>query len=162
MFSAPAPTQTEPAEFRLCDPREATFAAYVVHASPKSALVPGTPNPRRMSGALVRAQLVSSRRCGGSIALDDLTGTVAFTYDSGMFHRMVQVATPVAVFMWECGTCGQWGSEHHNPNASACDAFDVEPRRGTPANPLCLREECGQPRTHHGRTFTVACHDFQG
>ncbi|MGW0757092.1 hypothetical protein ACWD1Y_11490 [Streptomyces sp. NPDC002814] len=162
MFSAPARVQAEPAEFRLCDPREATFAAYVVHASPASALVPGVPNPLRMSGALVRVQLVNARQCGGSIALDDLTGTVAFTYASGTFHRMVQVATPLAVFTEQCGECGQWESEHRNPNASACDRFDVEPRPGTPANPLCLAEACGQPRTHHGLWFPLACHSFEG
>lgn len=159
-FSAPTPAVT--AEFRLCDPGEATFAAYVVRASPASALVPGVPHSRPMSGGLVRAQLVSARRCGGSIALDDLDGTVAFTYDSGMFHRLVQMATPLTSSIPLCGTCDQWESEHRNPNASACDRFDVDPRPGTPANPLCLREECGgHPRTHHGRPFTVACHSFE-
>lgn len=159
-FAAPEPSAI--GEFRLCDPREATFAAYVVHASPASAVVPGMES-RPMSGGLLRAQLVNARQCGGSIVLDDLSGTVAFTYASGTFHRMVQVATPLTSSIPLCGTCDQWESEHRNPNASACDRFDVDPRPGTDANPLCLREECGgYPRTHHGRPFTVACHSFEG
>ncbi|MFC8538069.1 hypothetical protein ACFUJY_29715 [Streptomyces sp. NPDC057249] len=113
-----------------------------------------------MSGGLVRAQLVNARACGGSIVLDDLSGTVAFTYSSGTFHRMVQVATPLTSSIPLCGTCGQWESEHRNPNASCCDQFTFKKRPGTLHNPLC--RACQQPRTHHGRPFTVACHSFEG
>ncbi|MFF0754459.1 hypothetical protein [Streptomyces sp. NPDC004267] len=106
-------------------------------------------------------QLISARQLGGSIVMDDLTGAITFTYESGTFHNLAQTANPLSLSIPECGTCGQWVGEHRNPNPTACDAFDVEPRPGTPANPLCPSEGCGQPRTHHGRPFTVACSSFE-
>ncbi|MEU0857465.1 hypothetical protein ABZ352_18780 [Streptomyces griseofuscus] len=144
----------------LTDPSEVTFAAYSVTSSPASALVPGARNPRRMSGALLRALLINAVECGGALAVDDLSKTVGFTYASGTFHVMVQEARPLPTPRTPvCGTCGQWESEHGNPNASCCDAFDVQPRPDTAANPLCGR--CRQPQTHHGRRFTVACASFR-
>ncbi|WP_030372397.1 hypothetical protein [Streptomyces rimosus] len=145
----------------LTDVAEVTFAAYSVTASPASALVPGTPNPRRMSGALLRAMLINAIECGGALSMDDVSRTVGFTYASGTFHGMVQEARPLPTPRTPtCGTCGQWESEHHNPNATACDKFDVEPRPDTPANPRC--EMCSQPASHHGRRYTVACRSYMG
>ncbi|MFD0352965.1 hypothetical protein ACFVHW_04335 [Streptomyces sp. NPDC127110] len=145
------------ADFRVCQPREATADAYTVTAFPESALVPGTPNPRLMSGALVRALLISAGECGGAVAMDELTDTVVFTYAAGMFHRTGQMAVPLTADKPMCGTCGQWETEHRNPNASCCDTFNAEPAPGSDANPWCRNPRCGQPRTHHGRRHTVAC-----
>lgn len=143
----------------LTDPSEVTFSAYSVTASPARHLNPGTPNPRPMSGALLRALLINAIECGGALALDDLSKTVGFTYADGTFHVMVQEARPLPTPRTPaCGECGQWKSEHRNPNATACDAFDVQPRPDSPANPLC--GECRQPKTHHGRRYTVACGSF--
>ncbi|MFJ5142964.1 hypothetical protein [Streptomyces sp. NPDC088707] len=143
----------------MTDVSEVTFAAYAVTATPASDLIPGTPNPRPMSGALLRALLINAKECGGALALDDLSKTVGFTYAAGMFHVMVQVARPLPTPRTPtCGECGQWKSEHRNPNATACEKFDVEPRPDSPSNRLCLR--CRQPFLHHGRPYTVACHSF--
>ncbi|MFD4933471.1 hypothetical protein [Streptomyces virginiae] len=148
-------------DFRPCEPRESTFAAYLVTASPASCLVPGTTNPRSMSGALLRALLINARECGGAVAMNELTGEIGFTYASGTFHSMVQTAVPLPNRYLLCGTCSQWESEHGNPNPTACDKFDVKPRPGTDANPFCLNEDCRYPLTHHGRPYTVACSTFQ-
>ncbi|RNG31852.1 hypothetical protein EEJ42_08460 [Streptomyces botrytidirepellens] len=143
----------------LTDPSEVTFAAYSVTASPESDLIPGIPNPRPMSGALLRALLINADECGGMLAMDDLSKTVVFTYASGMFHTAVQEARPLPTPPTPtCGECGQWESEHGNPNASCCDRFDVEPRPGTASNRLC--SACRQPFLHHGRRYTVACSSF--
>ncbi|WP_330335663.1 hypothetical protein OHS33_39180 (plasmid) [Streptomyces sp. NBC_00536] len=150
-------------DFRLCEPRESTFAAYLVTSSRPGQLDPQTPNPRSMSGALLRALLINARECGGSVAMDELTGEIAFTYAEGTFHDMVQTAVPLTNRHSLCGTCGQWKSEHGNPNVTACDQFGIYPRAGTDFNPLCLAEDCGgYPRTHHGRRYTVACPAFEG
>ncbi|KIF00923.1 hypothetical protein PL81_38535 [Streptomyces sp. RSD-27] len=151
------------ADFRPCEPGESTFAAYLVTASPASCLVPGTTNPYSMSGAMLRALLINARELGGAMALDELTGEIAFTYELGTFHRMVQMAVPLTNRYPLCGTCGQWESEHRNPNASACDQFGIYPRAGTQFNPLCLAEDCGgYPRTHHSRRYAVSCSSFDG
>ncbi|MBG7704873.1 hypothetical protein HCJ76_44130 [Streptomyces sp. MC1] len=145
---------------RLCDPAEASFAAYTVTASHPGLLDPGTPNPWPVSGALLRALLINARECGGAIVLDDLTGTIEFTYASGTFHRMVQTARPLPDCQTqECDTCGQWESEHGNPNASCCDDFQDWRRPGTVGNPLC--ETCKEPYRFHRRRYTVACGDFR-
>ncbi|MEU9925064.1 hypothetical protein AB0H51_27915 [Streptomyces griseoluteus] len=144
---------------RLCDPAEASFAAYTVTASHPGLLDPGTPNPRPMSGALLRALLINARECGGAMALDDLSGSVEFTYASGTFHHMVQTARPLPDSQTpECDTCGQWESEHGNPNVSCCDGFQDWHRAGTAGNPLC--KTCKEPFRLHGRRYTVACEDF--
>ncbi|MEU7228988.1 hypothetical protein [Streptomyces chrestomyceticus] len=145
----------------LTDVSEVTFAAYSVTASPASALVPGTANPRPVSGALLRALLINAIECGGALAMDDVSRTVGFTYADGTFHVMVQEARPLPTPRTPtCGTCGQWESEHGNPNAACCDKFDVKPCPGTPANPRCSK--CNQPASHHGRRYTVACRSYMG
>ncbi|MCZ1012050.1 hypothetical protein [Streptomyces lydicus] len=144
----------------LTDPSEAVFAAYSVTASPAGHLNPGTPNTRPMSGALLRAMLINAQECGGALALDDLSKTVAFTYASGTFHVMVQEARPLPTPRTAtCGECGQWKTEHRNPNVTACDKFDIEPRPDTPSNSRC--RACCQPLLHHGRSYTVACSSFR-
>lgn len=144
----------------LLDPSEVTFAAYCVTASATRHLNPDAPNPRLVSGALLRAMLINAAECGGALALDDLSKTVGFTYASGMFHVMVQEARPLPTPRTPtCGECGQWESEHRNPNGTACDRFDVEPRPDTPSNPRC--SACCQPFLHHGRRYTVACSSFR-
>ncbi|MEU3502617.1 hypothetical protein ABZ726_18265 [Streptomyces hundungensis] len=158
---APEPS----AEFRpLTDPAEVTFAAYCITVHPSKvlnpwALNPEAENPHAVSGALLRAILINAVECGGALALDDLSKTVGYTYAAGTFHALAQEARPLPTPRRPtCGECGQWESEHRNPNATACDKFDVEPRPDTPPNRLCLH--CCQPFLHHGRRYTVACADF--
>ncbi|MEV0778906.1 hypothetical protein [Streptomyces sp. NPDC050428] len=144
----------------LTDPSEATFAAYSVTATGCRFPNPDAPNPRMVSGALLRALLINAKECGGALAMDDLSRTVGFTYDAGTFDGMVQEARPLPTPRTPtCGECGQWDDEHRNPNATACDKFDIEPRPDTPSNALCA--QCRQPFLHHGRRYTVACHSFR-
>ncbi|MFF4188154.1 hypothetical protein ACFYZ9_33665 [Streptomyces sp. NPDC001691] len=158
---APEPS----AEFRpLTDPAEVTFAAYSITVHPSKvlapwALNPEAENPHAVSGALLRAILINAVECGGALALDDLSKTVGYTYASGTFHALAQEARPLPTpLIPTCGECGQWKSEHRNPNGSCCDAFTFKRRPGTLHNPLC--GTCEQPRTHHGRRYTVACANF--
>ncbi len=153
------------AEFRpLSDPAEVSFAAYSVTVHPSKvlnpwALNPDAENPYVVSGALMRAILINAAECGGALALDDVSKTVGYTYASGTFHALAQEARPLPTpGTPTCGECGQWESEHRNPNASCCAAFTLKPRPATLHNPLC--GTCEQPRTHHGRRYTVACADF--
>ncbi|RSS95090.1 hypothetical protein EF903_05470 [Streptomyces sp. WAC05292] len=151
-----------PADFRRCSPAEATFVAYLKTVFPPSDLIPGRENPHPVSGALLRARLINALECGGAVALDELTGEIAFTYADSSFPGYVETAVPLTNPHPLCGTCGQWEREHGNPNPTACDRFDVTPRPGTADNPLCLAEDCGgYPRTHHGRPYAVACSHFE-
>ncbi|WP_275466289.1 hypothetical protein [Streptomyces noursei] len=148
----------------LTDVSEVTFAAYSVTVHPSHVLNPGAlnpdaENPHAVSGALLRAILINAVECGGALAIDDLSKTVGYTYASGTFHALAQEARPLPTPRTPtCGECGQWESEHRNPNGSCCDKFDVEPSPDSSSNPRCLL--CRQPFLHHGRPYTIACHSF--
>ncbi len=147
----------------LTDVSEVTFAAYSVTVHPSKlapwALNPDAENPYAVSGALLRAVLINAVECGGALAVDEVSKTVGYTYASGTFDALAQEARPLPTPRTPtCGECGQWESEHGNPNASCCEKFDVEPRPDSVSNRLCLR--CRQPFLHHGRRYTVACRLF--
>ncbi|WP_433860237.1 hypothetical protein [Streptomyces kronopolitis] len=149
------------AQFRpLTDPSEVTFAAYSKTVfAPAWNLVPDVPHTTVVSGAFLRALLIDAIRCSGAVAVDDLSRTVAFTYAAGMRDHATFECRPMPTPRTPiCGECGQWESEHRNPNATCCDKFDVEPRPDSASNPLCAK--CDQPFLHHGRRFAVACRAF--
>ncbi|MEV0487307.1 hypothetical protein AB0I69_42745 [Streptomyces sp. NPDC050508] len=154
-------TDHRTAMFRpLTSPAEVMFAAYSKTAFvPEWNRVPNVPLTRVVSGAFLRALLIDAIRCSGALAFDDLSRMVAFTYAAGMYDHATFECRPMPTPRTPiCGECGQWESEHGNPNATCCNKFDVEPRPDTPQNPLC--GGCDQPFLHHGRQFTVACRGF--
>lgn len=134
------------------DPAEATFPAYRVFVYGPHVL----PDQKGqvMSLALMRAVLINATRdTGGSMAKDDLTGALTYRYpelsDVFVAHPDPDPGKPL------CSACGQWDSEHANPNGTAC-AFHV--RLSPVDNPECFN--CDQPLHHHGRRYTVACDDY--
>ncbi|MFJ4342644.1 hypothetical protein [Streptomyces sp. NPDC088915] len=137
------------------DPADATFPAYRVFVYGPHVL----PDQKGqvMSRALLRAMLINATKDNcGSMARDELSGGLRYRYpdlpDTFVAHPDPDLR------LRECATCGQWVSEHANPNGSACATFTAQPEPGSTGNPLC--ERCRQPYKHHGRSLTVACADF--
>jgi hypothetical protein len=139
----------------MSSPAEARFAAYSITAEGPAA-DPGAPGTV-CSGALLRAILVNVQDDGGPLELHVARRSVRYRYRDVLD---VFTATPFPNPRYPvCAVCGQWESEHRNPNASACGAFTAVPAPGTAGNALCRL--CEQPYLHHGRRFTVACKTFR-
>ncbi|MER7761556.1 hypothetical protein [Streptomyces sp. NPDC097619] len=143
-----------------CAPSDAQFPAYVLTTVPASDVMHGRPNPHPVSRALLRALLINAAECGGAMAQDGLTGEISFTVSAGRPMGSARIALPMTNPHERCGTCGQWESEHGNPNPTACDDYSRYPRPGSLDNPLCMTPGCGMPLTHHGRPYAVSCNDF--
>ncbi|MFJ8301316.1 hypothetical protein ACIQ9R_36195 [Streptomyces sp. NPDC094447] len=136
------------------DPADATFPAYRVFAYGPHVL--SRQKGQVMSGALMRAVLLNvTRDNDGSMSQDEVTGALAYRYpdlpDVFVAHPDPDPHLPL------CAKCGQWESEHANPNGTACDAFTVLPA-GHRDTAEC--SDCRQPRLHHGGRYTVACKGF--
>lgn len=139
---------------RFTDPATAKAPAYRMFVYGTYALSnqPG----QVMSLALMRAVLIDATvRNDGSMARDEESGSLMYEYPG---LQDVFVAHPYPDFgQPRCTRCGQWKSEHANPNATACDMFVIHPPEDF-VHRRCA--ECQQPLLHHGRLFTVACNDF--
>ncbi|MDQ8707849.1 hypothetical protein RCO28_36080 [Streptomyces sp. LHD-70] len=106
----------------LTHPSEANFPAYAVTYQEPCALPGSRPRSVIRSGGRVRVALVRALRAElGAASLEEITGVVCFTYGGlpGVF-----VATPVPDPGYpKCSGCGQWGSEHGQPDGDACGLF---------------------------------------
>ncbi|MFB8025925.1 MULTISPECIES: hypothetical protein [unclassified Streptomyces] len=144
---------------RFTDPAMASFAAYrmFVYGDNVMSDQPG----QVMSMALMRAVLINVTELDGYMVLDELSGSLMYKFpdiaDVFIAHPDPDKETDGSRYL--CAVCGQWKSEHRNPNGTACDGFHVRPVHGCADNPRCVH--CDEPKLHHGRRYTVACDAFE-